>query len=274
MSRPGDVDADEQTVAQFHQYVDLPSELKIKVIQEFIASLRKPLPSPFARLPLDKFAPFAVVHSEWQHEFEAEQELFGSLCLSTDDLPTFQLMLNQHRRNSLSKVTLRVYINNTVVEYNKQTDHDSENTTVVSRVGDFIVNSVATVLESVEKAISTGPQAIRARLEVHTQIMMPSYTDHSRLRNALSPANGIDCDFSQLPLTHSTRKFSQRWIKHSEVPGLGHVMTLLLSPSSLLTLASRMPNLEEAEAMVSSSASFDVTNGKFNITCSKCIRQP
>lgn len=272
MPGQGDVDADKRTMARFHQYVDLPGELKIRVIQEFIASLRKQVRHRSARLPFEKFAPFAVVHSEWQHEFEAQQELFGSLCLSSDDLPTFQLMLNQHRRNSLSKFTIRVYINNTVVEYNEQID--DENTAVVSQVGDFIVNSVATVLESVERAISTGPQAIRARLEVHTQIMMPSYTDHSRLRNALSPANGIDCDFSQLPLTHSTRKFSQRWIKHSEVPGLGHMMTLLLSPSSLLTLVSRMPNLEKAEAMVPSSATFDVTNGKFNITCAKCISQP
>lgn len=259
-------------MAQFHQYADLPGELRIKVTREFIVGLRNHLHSipRSARLPFEKFAPFALVHSEWQHEFEAEQELFGSLSLCTNDLPAFHMMLNQRRRDFLLKVSLQVYINNTVVEYNGHTDHLRGNNAVVSQVCDFIVSSVATILESVEHAICTGSQATKKRLEFQTQIMMPSDMDYSHLRRFLSLANGLDCDFSQLPLIHCTGKFSQRRFEFGQGIAVGHPMVLLLSPSSLLTLVSRMPNLEQADVSISSRASFGVVNSKFNNQGPKC----
>lgn len=259
-----DADADEQTSVQFHQFVDLPAELRIKIIQEFITALRKqrrsrpPLAGP---LPFPKFAPFAVIHSEWQHEFEAEQELFGSLCLSTDDLPAFHKMLNEHRSRFLFEVGLRVCIDNKVINFSEQSG------AVVYRAGKFIVNSVATILESVENATRVGFQTTEAKLELYTQIITPQ-----GFHRASSLPSRIKCDFSRLPLIHPTRKLSQRRFKYGQWNSLGYPRMLLISPSSMLTLASRMPNLEEADVGISSGASTGAIRGKSEFIDPKCGR--
>lgn len=269
------MDPEEQTLVQFHRYVDLPAELRIKIIQEFIADLRKQLRSSTraARLfPFGKFAPFALIHSEWQYEFEAEQELFGSLCLSTNDLSAFHAMTNQHRRDSLSKLTLRVNVNNTAVEFNRQMLHANRDRAVISRACGFIINSVATILESVAHATHTGPQGTRAGLELHIQITIPGDKEHFHLRHALSPDDGIDCDFSQLPPLHTIRKFSQQRLRSSQAYALGYPKMFFLTPSSLLTLVRRMPNLEQAVGGTSVRALLFDFRGKFKFTSPKCMQ--
>lgn len=279
MSTASDMGPDKQTLVQFHRYVDLPAELRIKVIQEFIMDLREEHRFRY-QLGRPQFARFAVIHSEWQHEFEAEQELFGGLCLSTDDLPAYRAILNQHRRDSLSKLTLRVYIDNTAVGFNRQIDHRSGRAGVVSRAGALIVNSMATILESVEDSIQNGSQAARAGLEIQTQIMIPGFgvdgdDDHRRLRGILSSNRGIDCDFSQLPVLHTARKFSQPILTHSQVLAMGHPMLLFLNPLSLLSLVRRMPNLEQATAGIAPGASLTLghISGKFKPTGPRCSGQ-
>ncbi|KAI7776978.1 hypothetical protein LA080_004273 [Diaporthe eres] len=239
MSAATNMDPDKQTSVQFHHYFKLPAELRIKIIQEFITDLRQQL-----RLP--KFAPFTVIHSEWQHEFEAEQELFGSLCLSTEDLPAYLGMVNQHRGDSLSKLTLRVYINNTAIEFSRHMYHISGTTGVCSRASSFIVNSMVTILDSVVYSVPTGSQATRAGLELHTQIMIPGDEGHRDLRTVLSLPDGICCDFSQLHPLHTIRSFSQERLLASQQRALGIGMMLFLNPSSLLTFVRCMPDLEQA----------------------------
>lgn len=277
MSAASDTVPDKQTLAQFHRYVDLPAELRIKIIQEFIVGLRERLrsrPRSAGPLPFGKFAPFAVIHSEWQHEFEAEQELFGSLCLSTDDLTTYHGMVNQHRRDSLSKVTLRVLINNTAVEFNNQIDHIRGNTGVRSRASGFIVNSMTTILEGVTHVIHNGRQATRAGLELHTQIMVSGGEDHRGLRTALCSPDGIQCDFSQLPPLHTIRRFSQQGLKPRQLRALGASKVLFLNPSSLLAFVRWMPNLEEAVAGIPAWASVGDISGKFKYTGPTCSSPP
>lgn len=269
MAAATDTNVDEQTLVEFHQYVDLPAELRIKIIQEFIAALREQrcsrprLAGPF---PFGKFALFAVIHSEWQHEFETERELFGSLCLSTDDLPAFCKMINQHRSRALSKVGLRVYITDQVISFSGPVND------VVSRAGDFIVNSVATILESVKYATSGGLQTTKAKLELDIKITAPRNLAYPRFSHTSTLPDGIDCDFSRLPLFHAARKLSQRQFTFSEWHPLRHPNLLLLSPSSMLNLASRMPSLEEADAGISSGASIGAINGKPKFKDLKCGR--
>lgn len=270
MAAASDADADKQTPAQFHQFVDLPAELKIKIIQEFIANLREQRRSRPRRdgpLPFGKFALFAVIHSEWQHEFEAQQELFGSLCLSTDDLPAFRTMLNQQRSRFLSEVGLRVFIDDKVISFSGPIS------AVVSRASDFIINSVAAILKIVEHATRTASQTAKAKLGFYTQIMTPYGLGlgHPRFRQASSQPNGIDCDFSLLPLTQATRKLSQRKVPYFQWQDLRYPRMLHLSPSSMLSLASRMPNLEEADIGISSKSSISAISGRSNITDPKCL---
>lgn len=264
MAAASDTGADKQIPAQFHQFVDLPAELKIKIIQEFIASLqekRRSRPRMDGPLP---FAPFAVIHSEWQHEIEAQQELFGSLCLSTDDLPAFRKMLNQHRSRFLSKVGLRVCIDDQVISFS------GPPSAVVSRASNFIADSVATILENVEDATRAGFQTTKAKLELYTQIMTPYDLGYSSFSRGSSLPDGIDCDFSRLPLIHSTHKLSQRQYRFGKWLSLRHPKLLLLSPSSMLSLATRMPNLEEADVGISSADSIGTISGKPKFTHSKC----
>lgn len=279
MSTASDMGPDKQTLVQFHRYVDLPAELRIKVIQEFIIDLREEHRFRY-QLGRPQFARFAVIHSEWQHEFEAEQELFGGLCLSTDDLPAYRAILNQHRRDSLSKLILRVHINNSAVGFNRQIDHASGRAGVISRAGAFIVNSMATILESVEYSIQNGSRATRAGLEIQTQVTIPGFGGdeddyHVRLRGILSLTKGIDCDFSQLPVLHTARKFSQPGLTHSQYLALGHPMLLFLNTPSLFSLLRRMPNLEQATAGITSEASLTLghISGKFKTTGPRCSRQ-
>lgn len=269
MAATSDTDADKQTPVQFHQYVDLPAELRINIIQHFIAALREQRRSRsgMARpLPSGKLAPFAVIHSEWQHELEVEQELFGSLCLSTDDLPAFHEVLNQHRSRALSEVGLRVCIDDQVISFSGPVSG------VVSRASDFIVNSVATILESVKYATSGGFQTTKAKLELYTQIMTPYDLGYPRFRHASTLPDGIDCDFSRLPLIHATRKLSQRKFRFNRWHSLRHPRLLHLSSSSMLGLATRMPNLEEADVGISSEASIGAISGKPKFTDPKCGR--
>lgn len=266
MSAATNMDPDKQTLVQFHHYFKLPAELRIKIIQEFITDLRQQL-----RLP--KFAPFAVIHSEWQHEFEAEQELFGSLCLSTEDLPAYLGMVNQHRRDSLSKLTVRVYINNAAIEFSRHMYHISGTTGVCSRASSFIVNSMATILDSVVYSVPTGSQATRAGLELHTQIMIPGDEGHRDLRTVLSLPYGICCDFSQLHPLHKIRSFSQERLPASQQRALGIGMMLFLNPSSLLTFVRCMPDLEQAVVGISNWQSLRGISGKFKFTDPKRGRQ-
>lgn len=270
MAAVSDTDADKQTTAQFHQFVDLPAEMRIKIIQEFIHTLReerRSRPRLAGPLPFGKFALFAVIHSEWQHEFEAQQELFGSLCLSTDDLPAFRTMLNQQRSRFLSEVGLRVFIDDKVISFSGQFS------AVVSRASDFIVNSVATILKIVEDTTRTASQTAKAKLGFYTQIMTPGDLGlgYPRFRQDSSQPNGIDCDFSLLPLTQATRKLSQRKVPYFQLQALSYPRLLSLSPSSMLSLASRMPNLEEADIGILSRASLSGISGRFNIIDPKCL---
>lgn len=267
MAAASDTDADKQTPAQFHQFVDLPAELRIKIIQQFISTLREPR-RPRSRLaghlPFGKFAPFAVIHSDWQHEFEAQRELFGSLCLSTDDLPSFGKMLNQHRSLSLSEVGLRICIDDQVINFSGPVS------AAVSRASDFIVNSMATILETVKYATSGEFQTTKAKIGLYTQIMTPYDLGYPQFSRDSSLPDGIDCDFSRLPLIHSIRKLSQRQYRYNRWYSFRHPRLLLLSPSSMLSLATRMPNLEEADVGVSSEASMGAISGKPKFTDPKC----
>lgn len=265
MSAATNMDPDKQTLVQFHHYFDLPAELRVKIIQEFITDLSQ-------QLPLPKFAPFAVIHSEWQHELEAEQELFGSLCLSTEDLPAYLGMVNQHRRDYLSKLTLRVYINNAAVGFNREMYRISGTTGLCSRAGPFIVNSMVAILDSV--ACSIPNEATRAGLELHSQIMIPGDEGHRDLRKVLTLPDGISCDFSQLRPLHTIRSFSQERLPASQQRALGIGRMMFLSPSSLLTFVRCMPNLEQAVIGISNWQSIRGISGKFKFTDPKRGRQP
>lgn len=270
-------DADDQDQPKFPRYVDLPSELRIKVIQEFIASLRKQRSGPYFRrlarlasfeaaISSSRFAPFTVVHSEWQHLVEAQQELFGNLSLFAEDLPAFHQMSNQRRCNSLTRIFLKIVIKNTVINPNGVVEDDMSDANIITRAGEYIVSSVARVLETVAEATLMNPQAKAAQLELRTHIALPFDAEHARLTETFSLANGIDCDFSQLQLAHGVSAFAQRdFVSIRHWVNMRGDRTLLLSLSSLLTLFGRMPNLEQVNAVLPVDASINLSSSKSSL---------
>lgn len=237
-------------------YVSLPAELRINVIHEFIANFRR-------STPLGKLAPFAAIHGEWQHELEAEEELFGSLCLTTDDLPSLLPMLSQHRRDVLSKVTFKVWVDNASIGLGEEGNNDL----AVSRTQDFIVQSMGRMLGVLDYIKLPKTQSIRTSgIEFHTEVGIPcnmaSYRGLSRQLNWLE---GVDCDFSQLLPTNCIRAFSSTVVDvgSRHLSASGPPWSLLLTPSSLFTLVGRMPNLERAMVCIPFTNAGDDDVGKY-----------
>lgn len=247
-----DHDTDSQTAARFHRYVDLPAELRIKIIKYFIANFRQRVPQNKTwETPKERLAPCALVHSEWQNELEVQRELFGSLYLTVNDLSSFRLILNQYRCNCLSKITIAVYVHTPDIT---STDkyHDTTNNTQVkiTRTCDFVVDSVARVLDSIGSATASKTNSAQAWLKLRTLVIIPSDEDNRDLHMSFWGAGGMDCDFSQLPPATFIREYTQNflWYDYSRAPPDPKIV--ILNPSSLLTLIHRMPNLEHAKVSV------------------------
>ncbi|KAG8161011.1 hypothetical protein KVR01_009275 [Diaporthe batatas] len=235
--------ADKEALATFDRYPDLPGELRIKIIRGFIANWRDANPSSGYRA--HNFAMFAGLHSEWQQELEPQPELWGSLSLTADDLVTFRLMLSKLRRDSLSEVILWISIKDNVISPDGQAQHLINSSDIKSRVSEFIVHSVSTLLECVDHCSSTCPRPVRKGIECYTKITYPKIMGLG--------SHTFDCDFSRIPITNAVCTFSQG--KHFRGPRpIGSSFSLIqnredflnLSPSSLLSLFSRLPNLERA----------------------------
>lgn len=257
MSAAADHDTGSQTAARFHRYVDLPAELRIKIIKHFIANFRN-------HRPAQKFAPFTVIHSEWQHELEYDTMLFGTLYLGIDDLPAFRVMFNQHRCHCLSEVIIHVHINNTAMASSKKEDDNTNDTQIrLSRAHDLVVKTVASILESVESAILGKTQSAKPGLELNIAILVPKDEDHSDLHEVFCAAGGIDCDFSRLVPAKSIRTFSRLFLSFGWFRTPRNQFSIKLTPSSLLTLIHRLPNLEHADFSFFSAWAMSATTSMF-----------
>lgn len=237
-------------------YVKLPAELRINVIHEFIADFRK-------STPFGKLAPFAAIHGEWQHELEAEEELFGSLCLTTNDLPALVPMLSQHRRDALSKVTFKLWVDNASIGVSEQGDKE----TAKMRTQDFVARSIGRILGILDHVKVARTQSIKTSgIEFHIQIGMPcTMANYRGLSQQLEWLKGVDCDFSQMRPINCIRTFSSSVVDldSQHLSASGPPWTLLLTPSSLFTLVGRMPNLECAMVCLPDGKAQDDRIGKF-----------
>lgn len=237
-------------------FINLPAELRINVIHEFIADFRK-------STPFGKLAPFATIHSEWQHELESQEELFGSLCLENNDLPALLPMLSKHRRDALSKVTFKLWVDNADINVSEQVDKE----TAKLRTQDFVARSIGRMLGTLDHFKSARAQSNKTSgIEFHTQIGIPSTMANYRgLSQQLKWLEGVDCDFSQMLPINCIRTFSSSGVDldSQHLSASGTPWSLLLTPSSLFTLVGRMPNLQSAMICLPDAKAEDDRIGKF-----------
>lgn len=212
---------------------------RIKIIHAFLANFRK-------QSPPQKLAPFAVLHSEWQHELEPQDELWGSICLTPQDLPLYRVLLDQRRGDALSKVVLWVPIDGDAITPNRP---DFGYVDLIPGVNKLVVHSFSSLLKCVDYAKSLGSLPARKAVQFHTQITFPGDIQGMMLHNSTN----FEFDFSQLPPTDAVSAFSQGQFVFSKKTireGVAHRQIengiLLLKRSALLSLFTRLPNLEDA----------------------------